>query len=152
MGFWCVFAALLWIIPQVNLVHSQTQNKVQWLAACGHVSASSQSLRFILSLRLYSSFITSGPELAFGCWQSLSAKYLKQANIWCSLSLLYIPNCFFLSTLKFAWIVVINSLLTSVVCWLPLQTIWTQLRPDKTSGMIWIQTAWHSTDIPERTF
>ena len=27
-----------------------------------HVSASSQSLRFILSLRLYSCFITSGPE------------------------------------------------------------------------------------------
>ena len=25
---------------------SQTQNKAQWLAACGHVSASSQSLRF----------------------------------------------------------------------------------------------------------
>ena len=42
-------------------VHSQTQNKVQWLAACGHSSASSQSLRFILSLRLNSSFITSRP-------------------------------------------------------------------------------------------
>ena len=42
-------------------VHSQTQNKAQWLAAWGHVSASSQSLRFILSLRLYSSFITSRP-------------------------------------------------------------------------------------------
>ena len=28
---------------------------------CGHVSASSQSLPFILSLRLYSSFITSKP-------------------------------------------------------------------------------------------
>ena len=33
------------------------------LAACGHVSASSQSLHFILSLRLYSSFITSRPGL-----------------------------------------------------------------------------------------
>ena len=33
-------------------VHSQTQNKAQWLAACRRVSASSQSLRFILSLRL----------------------------------------------------------------------------------------------------
>ena len=41
---------------------SQTQNKAQWLAACGHVSASSQSLRFILRLRLYSGFITSMPE------------------------------------------------------------------------------------------
>ena len=42
-------------------VHSQKQNKAQWLAACGHMSASSQSLRFILSLRLYSSFIISRP-------------------------------------------------------------------------------------------
>ena len=30
-------------------VQSGTQNKAQWLAACGHVSASSQSLRFISS-------------------------------------------------------------------------------------------------------
>ena len=43
-------------------VQSQTQNKVQWLAACGHVSTSSQSLCFILILRLNSSFITSRPE------------------------------------------------------------------------------------------
>ena len=43
-------------------VHSQTQNKAQWLAACGHVSTSSQSLRFILSLSLYSSFIASRPD------------------------------------------------------------------------------------------
>ena len=87
---------LTWPWGYKTWVHSQIQNKVQWLAACGHVSASSQSLHFILSLRLYSSFITSGPELAFGCWQSLSAKYLKQANIWGSLSLLYIPNSLFL--------------------------------------------------------
>ena len=44
-------------------VHAQTQNKAQWLAVCGHVSASSQSLRFILSLRMNSSFITSRPGL-----------------------------------------------------------------------------------------
>ena len=31
------------------------------MAACGHVSATSQSLRFILSLRMNSSFITSRP-------------------------------------------------------------------------------------------
>ena len=31
------------------------------MATCGHMSASNQSLRFILSLRLYSSFITSRP-------------------------------------------------------------------------------------------
>ena len=45
-------------------VQAQTQNKAQWLAACGHVSANSQSLRFILSLRMNSSFITSrqGPK------------------------------------------------------------------------------------------
>ena len=42
-------------------VRSKTQNKVQWLAACGLVSTSSQSLRFILSLRLYSSLVTSVP-------------------------------------------------------------------------------------------
>ena len=45
-------------------VQSQTQNKAQWLAACGHVSASSQSLRFILSLRMNSSFITSMPGVS----------------------------------------------------------------------------------------
>ena len=39
----------------------QTQNKPQWLAACGHVSASSQSLHYILSLKMNSSFITSRP-------------------------------------------------------------------------------------------
>ena len=44
-------------------VHSQTQNKAQWLAACGHVSASSKSFRFILSLRMNSSFINSRPDL-----------------------------------------------------------------------------------------
>ena len=48
-------------------VHSQTQNKAQWLAVCGHVSASSQSLRFILSLRLYQSFITSRPGCLTRC-------------------------------------------------------------------------------------
>ena len=42
-------------------VQAQTQNKAQWLAACGHVSANSQSLRFILSLKMNSSFITSRP-------------------------------------------------------------------------------------------
>ena len=48
-------------------VQSQTQNKAQWLAACGHVSASNQSLRFILSLRMNSSFITSRPGLPNEC-------------------------------------------------------------------------------------
>ena len=40
-------------------VHSKSKIKAQWLAACGHVSATSQSLRFILSLRVNSSFIAS---------------------------------------------------------------------------------------------
>ena len=31
-----------------------------------------------------------------------------------------------------------------VVCWYPLQTVWTQIRPDKKSGLIWIRTVWHS--------
>ena len=44
-----------------TLVYSQTQNKAQGLAACGHVPASSQSFCSILSLRLYSRFITSSP-------------------------------------------------------------------------------------------
>ena len=43
-------------------VQSKTQYKVQWLPACGHVSASSQSLGFILSLRMNSSFIASRHE------------------------------------------------------------------------------------------
>ena len=47
----------------MKLVHSQTQNKAQRLVACGYESASSQSLRFILSLRLYSSCIASRPVL-----------------------------------------------------------------------------------------
>ena len=42
---------------------SQTQNKAQSLANCRHLSPSSQSLRFILSLRMNSSFITSRPGL-----------------------------------------------------------------------------------------
>ena len=42
----------IWPRDYKTCVHSQTQNKAQRLAACGHVSASSQSLSFILSLRL----------------------------------------------------------------------------------------------------
>ena len=45
-----------------------------------------------------------------------------------------------------------NSLPPSVVCWYLLQTVWNQIRPDKTSGLIWIQTVWHSDGIPERIF
>ena len=40
----------------------------------------------------------------------------------------------------------------SVVCSWPLQTDWTKIRPDKMSGLIWIQSVWHSDGIPERIF
>ena len=53
--------SMTWTRCYKTWVHSQTQNKAQWLAACGHVFAISQSLHFILSLRLYSRFITSRP-------------------------------------------------------------------------------------------
>ena len=61
----CRSAPLFWSLicgyTMVSSPRTQTQNKAQWLAACGHVSASSQSLRFILSLRMNLSFITSRP-------------------------------------------------------------------------------------------
>ena len=38
-------------------------NRNDWLLADTHMSASSRSLHFILSLRMNSSFITSGPVL-----------------------------------------------------------------------------------------
>ena len=63
-------------------VLSQTQNKALWLTACKHVSASSQLLRFILIMRLYSSFITSG-QVAYGkrknsMWFSIYAFIAEQ--------------------------------------------------------------------------
>ena len=36
----------------------------------------------------------------------------------------------------------INDLQSSVICWLPLQTTWTEIGPDKMIGLIWIQTVW----------
>ena len=48
----------------IKLEHSR-RLKIKRLASCGHMYASSQSLRFILSQRLYSSFITSRPCLCF---------------------------------------------------------------------------------------
>ena len=62
-------------------VHFQTQNKGQWLAACGHVSASSQSLRLILSLRMKSSFITSRPDLG-PCWWSSGVNQTLVQSHW----------------------------------------------------------------------
>ena len=35
---------------------------------------------------------------------------------------------------------------------IPLQTVWTQIRPDKMSGLIWIQTVLQSDGILERIF
>ena len=45
-----------------------------------------------------------------------------------------------------------NSLPSSGVSWYPLQTVWTQVRPDKMSGLIWIQTVWHFDGNLERIF
>ena len=45
---------------------------------------------------------------------------------------------------------VFNQSLTGV-CWKPIQTAWNQIRPDRQSGLIWIQTYWHSDNwVPER--
>ena len=46
----------------------------------------------------------------------------------------------------------INALLTCVVCWYSLQTVKIQIRPARTSSMVWIQTVWHSDSIPEIFF
>ena len=66
-----IFAPLLTFILRLKI----KGNEGQWLAACGRVSASSQSLHFILSLRMYSNFITSKP----GHMNKMAGKYtLKQ--------------------------------------------------------------------------
>ena len=52
---------------------------------------------------------------------------------------------------------------TFVICWQSSQTVWTQIKPDrqsvliwilksKKSVLIWIQTVWHSDSVPERIF
>ena len=73
--------------------HFQTQNKAQWLAAWGHVSASSQSLRFILNLRLYSGFITSrtvltgwsaDTEYSLGLWDHTTLSFQTKTSQVCS--------------------------------------------------------------------
>ena len=46
----------------------------------------------------------------------------------------------------------INFLPPSVVCWWLLQTVWTQIRPDKMSDLILAQSVWHSDGITERIF
>ena len=48
----------IWPWGYKTWVHSQAQNKAHWLAASEHILGSSQSVCFILSLRLHSSFIT----------------------------------------------------------------------------------------------
>ena len=68
----------LWV-PDPHYAERKIMNidKAQWLASCGHVSASSQSLHFILSLRLFSSFITSSPDVSYqGTFLLSSANYL----------------------------------------------------------------------------
>ena len=66
-----------------------------------------------------------------------------------------------------SWLLTLSLLVaTFVICWYPLQTVWTQIRPNKMLcliiqmfgliikmlGLIWIQTVWHSDAIPERYF
>ena len=53
-----------------------------------------------------------------------------------------------------------KELVTVILCLRPkrcllitfIKTVWTQTRPDKMSGLIWIQTVWHSDCNPERIF
>ena len=47
-----------------------------------------------------------------------------------------------------------SSLLFAYYCRLLITyaTVWTKTRPDKMSGLIWIQTVWHSVGIPEIIF
>ena len=45
-----------------------------------------------------------------------------------------------------------NLLPTSVVCWKLLQTVWTQIRPDKLSCLVWTQTVFDTDCIPEIIF
>ena len=55
-------------------------------------------------------------------------------------------------TVSFLFLIVVsllNSLATSVVCWYLLLIVWTQIRHDKMSDLIWIKTVWHSCRIPE---
>ena len=39
---------------------------------------------------------------------------------------------------------------TFAICWQPLQVVWTQIRTDIMSVLIWIQTVWHSDSVPEK--
>ena len=43
----------------------------------------------------------------------------------------------------------INSIMLGFFFW-PLQTIWTQIRTYKMSGLTWFQTVWHSEHFPEK--
>ena len=45
-----------------------------------------------------------------------------------------------------------NSLPASFVWWWHLQTVWNLIRPDKNSGLIWIQTVCYTDDNPEINF
>ena len=80
------------------------------------------------------------PDYAQHFWPDLGLAVEKvyQQNsfnkaIWCSLSLvyMYIPDSLFLVNFLICLNFRPKLLLTSVVCWLPSQTIWTQVRPDK---------------------
>ena len=45
------------------------------------------------------------------------------------------------------------KLSTSEICWYFLRRVWTQIRPDRMSGLIWMQYDWHHPDgIPVSNF
>ena len=44
---------------------------------------------------------------------------------------------------KFSFVHISSLVVTIVACWLPLQTVWTQIRAAKMLGLIWIQIALH---------
>ena len=72
----------------------------------------------VLDLPLYNSLLSF---ILF----SLQSHSLSTNNIWLSKNKLYLYKWSF------------SSLPARVVCWQPLQTVWTQIRPDKMSGLIW---------------
>ena len=62
----------------------------------------------------------------------------KPYHVW----ICYVPQSFCISKH-------LTHCLLSVICWWPLQTVWTQIRPDRMLGLIWTHSVWHSDGISE---
>ena len=41
---------------------------------------------------------------------------------------------------------------TFIICWLPFQTVWNQIRTDRMTNLIWTQIIWYSDSVSERFF